>query len=449
MPSPTQRKDTIPRSAMVAWAAYDWANNGFVTIVQTFIFAAYFTRRVAPDPETGTSYWGMAIGIAGLCVAIAGPVMGATADQAGRRKPWIAAFTSVCIVATAALWTVQPRPDDILLAAVLVGIATFGAEAAFIFYNSMLPHLVGKGQTGKWSGWGWGIGYTGGLVSLLIVLIVFIAPEEPPLGLSKENAEPVRASVLLVAAWYALFTLPLLVITPDVPPTGKPLRQAVRDGIRQIFDTVRRARQYGGLMRFLIARLVYTDGLATLFAFGGVYASGAFGMTERQVLYFGIAINVTAIAGAIVYAVIDRWAGSKSTILVALGGLILAGVPLLLVGSPVWKGLFGTSDASYDLGLVTLTRDELWFWGFGLIIGLFFGPLQAASRAFLSRLAPEELRAQFFGLYTLSGKGTAFLGPLLVGFISSLAGSQRWGMSIIVVYFALGLVLMLRAPQAE
>ena len=449
---PARRRSASPdasRIELIGWALYDWANNGFATVIQTFLFAAYFTRQVAPDKETGSSYWGTATGVAGVCVALLGPLLGATADQSGRRKPWIVGFTLLCVTATACLWFVEPEPADLLLGALLVGLASLGADAAMIFYNAMLPHLAGTERVGRWSGWGWAMGYAGGLACLIIALVVFVQPEQPRFGLSQEQAEPIRATVLLVAAWYALFTLPLLLVTRDAAPQRKALGQAARDGLRQVRDTLREVRRYAALVRFLIARLIYIDGLATLFVFGGVFASGTFDMTEREVLYFGIALNVTAGLGALGFSWIDEWAGSKPTILVSLVGLAVPGTLMLLVGSPVWTAFFGTSDATYNLWFLELDRNQLWFWIFGLVLGIFVGPVQAASRSYLARAAPEELRTQMFGLYALSGKATAFLGPLLVGWISYFADSQRWGMSIVVGLFVLGFILMLTVPRPE
>jgi UMF1 family MFS transporter len=412
------------RLAMIAWAFYDWANNAFGTIVQTFVFAAYFTRSVALNQEVGTTLWGNAIGIAGLIVALGGPVLGAVADQGGRRKPWIASFTGICVLATASLWFVRPATNYVWLALFLVGVGTIGAEFATIFYNAMLPDLVPRERMGRWSGWGWAMGYAGGLACLVGVLLGFITADHPLFGLKRESAQPVRAALVFAAAWYLLFALPLLALTPDKPSTGKKFGRAGCDGLAQLAGSLRRIRHHAHIVRFLIARMLYIDALATVFVFGGVFAAGTFGMDEQQVLLFGITLNVTAGLGAAGFAWIDDWIGSKRTILVALIGLMVPATLMLLVESMAW------------------------FWGYGLILGIFVGPVQAASRSYLSRVAPPELRTQLFGLYALSGKATAFVGPLLVGWVTHWSRSQRLGMGAVIVLFAIGFVVMLSVPQA-
>lgn len=417
--------DSASRWGLLSWAFYDWANNGFTTVIQTFVFAAYFTRQVAENETVGSAQWGNTIGIAGLMVAICGPILGAIADQSGRRKPWIAGFTLLCVAATALLWLVKPSSDYVVLALLLVWLGTLGSEFAMIFYNAMLGALAKWEQLGRWSGWGWSMGYVGGLLCLVIALFAFVRADDPWLGLDRQAAEHVRATFVFAAGWYLLFALPLLLITPDTQGTGKRLKQAVGDGLRQLRESIREVRRYAHIVRFLVARIFYTDGLATLFAFGGVYAAGTFDMTEAEVLMFGIAINVTAGLGAALFAWVDDWIGGKRTILLSLLNLIIWGTLILLVDS------------------------QLAFWILGLLLGVFVGPVQAASRSFLTRTAPERLRNQMFGLYALSGKATAFMGPLLVGWVTYWAASQRVGMSVIVVYFVIGLILMMTVPAPE
>jgi UMF1 family MFS transporter len=328
-------------------------------------------------------------------------------------------------VATALLWLVKPAPDYAWLALLLVGLGTLGSEFAFIFYNAMLPGLAGPKHVGKWSGWGWSIGYVGGVACLIIALFIFIQKGSHWFGLDPASAEPVRATFPLVSIWYLLFALPLFLATPDTRGTGKSLFRATRDGMRQLRDSIRHVRRYSHIVRFLIARVFYIDGLATLFAFGGVYAAGTFNMNEQEILLFGIALNITAGLGAAAFAWIDDWIGSKQAILLALIGLIVLGTFVLVVETPAL------------------------FWIFGLLLGIFVGPAQAASRSFLARVAPEPLRNEMFGLFALSGKVTSFLGPLLVGWGTYLSGSQRVGMSTIIIFFIIGFLLMLTVPATK
>lgn len=390
-------------------------------MISTFVFPAYFTRQIAADETAGTTQWGYTVGIAGLVVALAAPVLGAIADQLGRRKPLLGLFTALCVVATAGLWWIRPGSTQVLQAMLLAGVATIGAELAFVFYNAMLPTLTRPGRLGRWSGWAWGLGYAGGLACLLLALQGFVR-DDAWIPLPQAASEHVRATFLLVAAWYALFAVPLFLFTPDAARVDKPVSRAIRDGLGQLGETLREVRRYAPILRFLVARIFFIDGLATLFAFGGVFAAGTFGMDEQGVLLFGIALNVTAGLGAVAFAWIDDWLGSKRTILFSLVGLIVPGTALLLVQS------------------------SRLFWILGLILGCFVGPVQAASRSYLARAAPQHLRNQMFGLFALSGKATAFAGPLLVAWVTAAFGSQRAGMSVIIVFLMAGFVLMLTVP---
>ena len=411
------------RLGRISWAVYDWANSSYSAIISTFVFPAFFARAVVENETVGTTLWGNTVGTAGLVIAVGAPILGAIADQNGRRKPWLGTFTLLCVVSTAALWWVKPGSDSILLGMLLAGVATVTSEFAVVFYNAMLPTLTTHDRIGRWSGWAWGLGYVGGIFSLVIALYGFV--QQPAFfDLPRDEAQHVRATFVLVGCWYALFALPLFLFTPDAPSRGVRLRAAIGGGIRQLARTLRRLRDYATIMRFLIARMIFIDGLVTIFAFGGVYAAGTFGMSEQQVLLFGIALNVTAGIGAASFAWIDDWIGSKNTILISLVGLI---VPVTVV-----------------LFVESLTA----FWIFGMLLGVFVGPVQAASRSYLARVAPEELRNEMFGLFAFSGKATSFAGPFLVGWITALFGSQRAGMAVIVVMLAAGFLLMLTVPAA-
>jgi UMF1 family MFS transporter len=402
------------RRALVAWCLYDWANSAFPTVVVTFVFAAYFTKAVAADVTAGTAMWGWGLSASGLAIALLSPALGAIADRSGRRKPWLAAFSAICIFCTALLWLVRPDPGWALAGLALFAVANTAFEIGMVFYNAMLPTLAPPERLGRLSGWGWGTGYFGGLACLGLALGVFVLPETAPFGLSRDAAEHVRATAPLAAAWFALFCLPLFAFTPDAPSRGVAAMTAVRDGVGDLLSRLRNVRRYRTIARFLIARLLYIDGLNTLFAFGGVYAAGTFGMSFEEIMAFGIAMNVTAGAGAAGFAWIDDWLGAKRTILIALAGIVAFGLPLLFAEA------------------------KLAFWLLALPLGLFMGPAQAASRSLMGRIAPPEQRTEMFGLFALSGRITAFLGPAVFATAAATFDSQRAGMATVLVFILAG-----------
>ncbi|KAE8545812.1 MFS transporter [Marinobacter nauticus] len=427
-PSPLQ--SSLPgapenKRALWSWALYDWANSAFFTIIFTFVFAQYFSVSVIQDEVAGTRAWGNIVGIAGVVIAILAPILGAIADQSGRRKPWLISFTLLCVISSAMLWTVTPDQSQFWTAALWVGLGTLGAEFAFIFYNSMLPDLARPERTGRWSGWAWGLGYVGGIASLVVALYGFIEADGTIFNLDRDAAEHVRATFVLVAVWYLVFALPAFFFIPDRPSTGLGLGAATRAGLAQLKQSIAHVRQYRDIVRFLIARMLYTDGLATIFTFGGVYAAGTFNMSPTEVLQFAIALNVTAGLGALGFAWIDDALGGRNTILLSLVGLGCSAFAILVVDGAT----------------------AFWIWG--MILGIFVGPLQSASRSHLARVAPPHLQTQMFGLFAFSGKATAFAGPLLVGWVTSVTDSQRWGMSTILLFLLIGFVLMLKVPATE
>ena len=244
--------------------------------------------------------------------------------------------------------------------------------------------------------------------------------ETPLFGLSKDDAENVRATAPLVAIWLALFSLPLFLLTPDRPAAGGSTLMAVKQGLGQLWRTVTHIRRYRTVAQFLLARMLYIDGLNTLFAFGGIYAAGTFGLELEDVIKFGILLNVTGGIGAFAFAWLDDYLGPKPVILIALIGLMVCG-----------------------LGAV-LTTSVTMFWIIGGLLGLFVGPTQAASRTMMAKLAPPDQQTEMFGLYALSGKVTAFLGPFVLGTVTLWADSQRAGMATILIFFVAGFLILAR-----
>jgi UMF1 family MFS transporter len=414
-----------PTRDLVAWSLYDWANSAFPTVVTTFVFAAYFTQAVAASPELGTAQWSRAQSLAALAVALLSPVLGAIADRGGSRKPWLLALTLLSIAATALLWFVHPHPGHAGRALVLVALATVGFELASVFYNAMLPALAPREAVGRWSGWGWGLGYAGGLASLVVCLVGFIQTDAPWFGLGKAEAANVRATALVVAVWFAVFALPLFLLVREPPAPSLPLVAATRAGLRTLAQTLREVRKHRVLMLFLLAQMLYADGLVTLFAFGGIYAAGTFGMALAEVIQFGILLNVTAGLGAACFARLDDRLGARPVIVFSLLALLASGAAAVLVES------------------------KTAFWILGALLGVFVGPVQAASRSMVARLAPPDMRGEMFGLLALSGKATAFLGPAALGAATLYFESQRAGMATILLFWLAGLILLLGVRDAR
>ncbi len=408
---------------IIAWCFYDWASSAFPIIVTTFVFATYFTSHVAANEITGTFQWANATAFAGILIAILGPMFGAIADYQGRHKYWLFLFTAICIVSSAMLWFVTPDTGHVYFALTWVVIGTIGLEIAVVFYNSFLLRIAPTDYLGRISGWAWGLGYFGGIMSLSIALWVFI--QTPPAWLNTTTAEQVRICGPLVAVWYLIFSLPLFLILPETTASGLTMKQSIRHGLRDLLTTLKTLPQQKNLFLYLIAHLIYADGLNTLFAFGGIYAAGTFHMTLTHVLLFGITLDIAAGLGAIALAWVDDFFGSKPTIFLSLICLVLFGIPLLTV------------------------RDVSWFWGIALFLSLFLGPVQAASRSLMARLTPPEKSTEMFGLYSFSGKVTAFIGPWVLGLATLTFHSQRAGMGTILLFFAVGALLIhfVREPK--
>jgi UMF1 family MFS transporter len=413
------------RLAKASWALYDCGNSAFSAVIVTFVFATYFSEGIARTSVQGTADWGWAMTVSALAIAVLSPIFGAIADIGGRRKPWLVVFTGLTILGSALLWFAQPHHDFIIYTLVVVILTNIAFEVATVFYNAMLPEIVDESHMGRLSGWGWGLGYFGGLTCLIFALFAFIQAPTPLFGLDQANAEDIRVVGPLVAVWLLVFSIPIVLFTPDKEGAGVPIVQAVRQGLGRLHGTFMNLWDHRQTALFLVARMIYTDGLNTLFAFGGIFAAGAFGMPMAEVIKFGILLNVTAGIGALGFAWVDDWIGAKPTILIALAGLILAGAVAISV------------------------EDVTWFWIAGGFLGIFVGPAQAASRSLMGRIAPVEMRGEMFGLYALSGKASAFLGPFVLGTMTYWTDSQRLGMATILAFFVVGgiLLALMRHPN--
>jgi UMF1 family MFS transporter len=443
---------TASRSAIAGWVLFDWAAQPYFTLVTTFVYAPYFASAMVSDPAQGQALWGFATAAAGLCIALLSPVLGAIADAAGRRKPWIAAFGAVTVLCSSLLWFGRPG-DASLVPLILVAFAlgTIAIEFAGVFTNGMMPTLVPPERIGRLSGNGWACGYVGGLVSLVLTLgFLAASPEtgrtllgfEPLLGLDPAMRGGDRAAGPLTALWFCLFVLPLFLFTPD-QPRKLPLAAAARHGLATLAQTLRALPQHRNMALFLIANMIYTDGLVALFAFGGIYAAGTFGWSTIEIGVFGILLTITGTIGAFVGGRLDDRLGPRAVITGSLVVLIFASVAILSIDRDTLAFVVHVAPPAEGDGLFAAPAERVYV-AIGLFIGLAAGPLQAASRSLLVRLAPRDHITQFFGLFALSGKVTSFLSPLLVGVVTAVTASQKAGMAVLVAFFLAGLALLVR-----
>jgi UMF1 family MFS transporter len=431
---------------------FDWATQPFYTLVVTFLFAPYFVNGFMSDPVTGQALWGYATGAAELVAALLAPVLGAIADAGGKRKPWIAAFSVLLVVGLAGLWLAIPSRGDLaMLVLFCFSLATIGSELGTVFTNAMMSSLVTAEKLGRLSGVGWAAGYVGGLMSLALMAGFVVA--EPSSGKTLLGLDPLvqlnaatRQSDRLVgpfsALWYVVFVIPLFLFTPDrpsVPTTSAPISA----GLALLAKTARELRHYKDVVFFLIAHMLYADGLGAVFAFGGIYAASVFGWGAAELGLFGIILTLAGTIGAAFGGVLDDRFGSRRVISATLLLFILSAVGVLSVDRDhVFFVLQVEPRISGSAPFASL--GERVYLAFAILIGLAAGPIQASSRTLMARLSPSDKATEFFGFFSFSGKITAFAAPLAIGAMTAATSSQRVGIAMSLVFLLGGLLLLLR-----
>ena len=414
------------RKEIWSWCFYDFGNSAFTTLVITFIYSTYFTKAIAENEIDGTYLWSQAIAITAVIVSLLSPILGAIADKGGYRKIFLTLTTYMSIGATALLFF--PIKGQILFALILVVIANVNFELGGVFYNAYLPEIVSRKKIGRISGIGWGAGYLGGLLAMLVAMVGFVSPDVPWFGLDIDTGEHIRATNILVAAWFFIFTLPaILYLKEKKVESANRIGVVVLNSIQALKKTFQEIKSYKNTVRFLISRLIYNDGLVTIFAFGAIYASGTFGFTFNEIMIFGIVLNIAAGSGAFLMGYIDDVIGGKLTIQISLIGLMIAVL------------------------LAVFANSKLLFWVSGIIVGLFAGPNQSASRSLMGRLTPPDKINEFYGFFAFSGKLTSFLGPMLLGIFTKYFSSQRYGVAVVFIFFFVGFLLMrnVNEPDAD
>ena len=401
------------------FALYDFANSAFTTIIITFIFSTYFAKQIAPNPVLGQSYWGWTIGITGVVVALIGPLLGTIADKKNYTEFFIKIFTIICISLTCLLWFSKPSEKYLIYTLFIVGLANIFYELSLIFYNSTLKKISENNNLGKSSGFSFALGYIGGIIVLIICITIFIDNDSLPFGLSKENSENVRATSILVAFWYLIFSMPFLF---NLKKTNK---NEIEEKINYTknFKELIWDKGLNNIGKFLLARMLYADGLNAIIIMGGIFAVGVFSLEIKDLLVLSVLMNITAFIGAIVGGYANDRFSSKSVIIFSLIGLILSS------------------------SIILFLKSKIIFLFFASINGFFIGPIQSASRVFMTKSIDENNQASGFGLFALSGKLTSFIGPLLVSTITYISNSQKIGFSSAIALLLIGLLVLLKVKK--
>ncbi len=443
----------VSRAGLAGWMLFDWAAQPFFTVVITFIFGPYFVSRLAEDHVHGQAMWGYTITISGFIIAILSPVLGSIADATGTRKPWIVFFAGIKIVSLALLWFAVPG-SPLVYPFILIILASIAAEFSIVFNDSMMPRLVSESQIGRISNIAWGLGYLGGMIVLIAVVTLLAgSPEsgktilgmDPLFGLDPATGADARVTGPISAVWYLIFILPMLLFTPDAQRVSVPAAVAVRTGLAELRHTIGELRERSGILRFLVARMIFQDGVNGLLALGGTFAAGMFAWQTVELGVYGIILNVVAIGGCLYASRLDAKLGSKKIVTASLICLTIATLGIVSTG-PGFT-LFGLLQLpTTDAGGLFGTAAEKAYIVFGLLVGIAFGPVQASSRSYLARSVSADEAGRYFGLYALSGRATSFLAPASVATITLMTGSARIGMMALVAFLALGLLILLRTP---
>lgn len=440
------------RKRIWGWYFFDWASQPYNTLILTFIFGPYFAQ-VASQNLVGTglekdaadalaqAYWGYGLTATGIMIAILAPILGSVSDNSGRKMPWIWLFSVMYFVGAMGLWLAAPDNFSVVTTLIFFGIGLIGMEFTTIFTNSYLPTLGDKDDLGRISGSGWAFGYVGGVVSLLVMLGLFQATDtgntmlglKPLFGLDPATKADTRIVGPMTAIWFAVFMIPFFMYMRDEPVVGK-AAYSIKDSLAELFTTIKSLPSRPSLFAYLGSSMFYRDALNGLYTFGGIYALGVLDWSITQVGVFGI---LGAVSGAVfcwVAGYIDKSMGPKPVIVGSV--LVLMAAAMLIIS------LTPTSVLWLNVGEGS-PLPNIAFYVAGAMIGAGGGVVQSASRNMLTRQAKPERITEAFGLYALSGKATSFMAPFLIAVTSQITGSQRLGVTPLVVLFIIGLILLL------
>jgi UMF1 family MFS transporter len=422
----------VKRSHVLAWGLWDWGSSAFNAVMTTFVFTVWLTSSQFGDTAHSSQMLSWGLGLSGIVLALLAPILGQRSDSGGSRKKWLIVNTLAVVALCVAGVFVEPGPEHLVLGVAIIAAATLFFEFASVNYNAMLADVSTPETAGKVSGFGWSLGYFGGIIALLIVLFGFV---KPVLGLPipEEDGWPFRITAVFSGLWFLVFALPLFFAVPE---TAADSPAQARVSIVESYRIL--GRRLAGLWRtdrhaiwFLGASAIYRDGLAAVFSLGGIIAAGTFRFTQSEVIVFAIAGNVIAAIGAVLGGLLDDRIGPKRVVVGSLAGLVIAAVCIL-----------GFGTRTHHIAGIEWTSTTT-FWVFGLFLCLFVGPAQSSSRSFLLRITPEGKEAEFFGLYATCGRAVSFLAPLLFGLFIGIGGEQIYGVIGIGLVLAVGLAALL------
>jgi UMF1 family MFS transporter len=417
----------IKRRVVLAWGLWDWGSSAYSAVITSFVFGPYVVRGVVGDAQPGglsaNTWLGISSATAGLLIALIAPITGQRADAGGHRKRSLAIWSALVIAVMLGMYTVKNDTSYLWIALVLLAAGAVFQEFAIVSYNAMLPQVSTPETIGRVSGFGWSMGYIGGIFLLLICYVGFIAPDVGWFGVSSAGGLNIRAVAVFSAIWFAVFAIPVLLAVPEKPPGPKRRRVSFFASYPLLLNDIKALfRQDRNAVYFLIASALYRDGLAAIFSFGAILAVSVYGLAQASVLIFGIAANLVAAIGALGMGTIEDRIGPKKVIMISLIGLITTAMILLFA------------------------RGTTMFWVFGLLLTLWVGPAQASSRSFMARVAPAGREGEMFGLYATTGRAASFLAPGLFALFSGLF-SDRIGIVGIALVLLAGMLLLARVKS--
>ena len=437
------------RKRVWGWFFFDWASQPYNTLLLTFIFAPYIGELLG-DGSQAQAAWGYGVGITGVIIALCAPLLGAIADQSGKRMPFVRLFSVFYVVGAGLLWFSEPGNFSLIFLLLAFGLGLIGMEFATIFTNAMLPDLGPKDEIGRISGSGWAFGYVGGMVSLILMLALFqigpsgttLAGLRPLFGLDPAAREGTRIVGPLTAVWYAVFMVPFFLWVRETPRPGIPIRRAIGRAIPELRASLRRLTEAGpSPLAFLISSMFYRDALNGIYVFGGIYAKGVLGWSLTQIGLFGILGTITGATFAWLGGKADDRFGPKAVITLCVVVLTLVTIGIILITRSSVLGFAVAPESRLpDIAFLIL----------GGLIGAAGGALQSASRTMMVRQASPGHMTEAFGLYALTGKATAFIAPLSIGIATGLSGNQQVGIAPLILLFLAGLFLLLWVkPEGE